>query len=1143
MKKIIFASVFTLLLVNVFAQLQDSLFVYKSGISVQKFAFNQIDTITFKSELNIDSIFFYKVGVVAFKEDVSKIDSIFKGVIRSSVVDIDGNVYPTIRIGTQVWMAQNLRVKNFHDGIAIPLYRDSLPETAIPGMLFYNNDEGSYANPYGGLYNFHVVNTNRLCPAGWRVPSMNDFYILNTYLGGESVAGGKMKEVGLNHWNSPNVNATNSSGFNAVPAGRHVSSQNQFSGMGIYSTWWSSSIFDFGFTYVYSVSKDNEVSYAFGNPFVKEDALPVRCLKNVSKETIVPTITNFSDLIKTVGDPVIQLNAITNSNSPVLYSIIGGYGAEVSPTGVVTFKNSGLIMINAYVAPNGIYTSNSKTIILKIKSGITVTDINGHIYDATRIGTQVWMQQNLRATKYADGTVIPFVETSQQWSSLNGPGMSFYNNDSTAYGSTFGAVYNWKVVNSEKLCPTGWHVPTATEWFALSNYLGTTNGGGKIKDAGEFYKESIYWKSPNTRATNQSHFTAIAAGFRDIYANFTGVKEDAMFWSSTLQDAYYGDVTYYSMYYQEGIIRSANIRNVDQNGLSVRCMQNNDATPIQTTLINFENMSKNIDALPFKCSAYSNSGAPVTYTISSGTAATITSNGLVTIVGAGVVEIRAEVVAKGNYLSTSKTIILSISPNRYVVIDINQNIYPIVEIGNQIWMAKNLKVTKLNDGTNIAGNYWDSFTVPQMAWYDNNSSTANVDGALYNWLAVGTQKLCPVGWHVPTDVEWGELYSYLGGGDFAGEKLKLVGTDPNATNETGFNAMLSGYREFGNGQFYGIGSTSYFWSNTKDTYGTAKMRELQDATNFNQSVDFSEYSLSLKAGSSVRCMKNNDGTSKRLLTTINFDNIDKNEGDASFLLNALTNSDGLVSYSLISGTNVTVSGGGLVTILGVGTVQIKATIAQTNTYINLSKTITLNVKSNNVTDIDGNVYTTILIGSQTWMVENLKVERYNDGTPIAVVTDNTTWDALVTPAMCWYSNDKTTYNNPYGALYNGYVVQNDKLCPVGWGVPTSSEYGVLNYYLGNSIAGGKLKEAGNLHWIALNLTNTPSSGFMAMPAGARSPSFGFVNIGTFTRFWSSTPNSSIPSYQNVFDLNNNKTTIDSQLALRGGGYSVRCIKR
>ena len=116
-----------------------------------------------------------------------------------------------------------------------------------------------------------------------------------------------------------------------------------------------------------------------------------------------------------------------------------------------------------------------------------------------------------------------------------------------------------------------------------------------------------------------------------------------------------------------------------------------------------------------------------------------------------------------------------------------------------------------------------------------------------------------------------------------------------------------------------------------------------------------------------------------------------------------------------------------------------------------------------VTDIDGNVYHTVTIGTQTWMVENLKTTKYNDGTAIPLVTDSTAWLNLTTPGYCWYNNDAATYKNTYGALYNWFTVNTSKLAPSGWHVPTDAEWTTLITYLGGeTVAGGQMKSTGTI---------------------------------------------------------------------------------
>ena len=160
-----------------------------------------------------------------------------------------------------------------------------------------------------------------------------------------------------------------------------------------------------------------------------------------------------------------------------------------------------------------------------------------------------------------------------------------------------------------------------------------------------------------------------------------------------------------------------------------------------------------------------------------------------------------------------------------------------------------------------------------------------------------------------------------------------------------------------------------------------------------------------------------------------------------------------------------------------------------------------------VTDADGNLYHTVIIGSQIWTGENLKTTTYNDGTSIPYVTDDTVWHSLMTPAYCWYNND-TSYKNTYGALYNWYAANTGKLCPTGWHVPSSDEWRTLvNFLGGENFAGGKLKEAGFEHWKDPNTGATDSVGFTALPGGGRDGYLypaEFWSMGEYGFWWSST---------------------------------------
>jgi uncharacterized protein (TIGR02145 family) len=160
------------------------------------------------------------------------------------VTDIDGNVYPAVIIGNQVWTTVNLRVTRYNDGTAMPLVTDGSEWSGLStaGYCFYNNTtDAGEQEKWGALYNWYAVNTGKLAPAtgGWRVPTDSDWKALSNYLGGGEIAGGKMKEAGTANWSSPNTGATNESGFTALPGGI-CEIGGGFFHQGIYGYWWSS---------------------------------------------------------------------------------------------------------------------------------------------------------------------------------------------------------------------------------------------------------------------------------------------------------------------------------------------------------------------------------------------------------------------------------------------------------------------------------------------------------------------------------------------------------------------------------------------------------------------------------------------------------------------------------------------------------------------------------------------------------------------------------------------------------------------------------------------------------------------------------------------------------------------------------------
>lgn len=206
-----------------------------------------------------------------------------------------------------------------------------------------------------------------------------------------------------------------------------------------------------------------------------------------------------------------------------------------------------------------------------------------------------------------------------------------------------------------------------------------------------------------------------------------------------------------------------------------------------------------------------------------------------------------------------------------------------------------------------------------------------------------------------------------------------------------------------------------------------------------------------------------------------------------------------------------------------------------------------NLTYDEITDMEGNIYKTIQIGSQIWMAENLKTTKYNDGTDIPNVTDHTEWINLETPGYCWYIND-AKYKNIFGALYNWYAVNTDKLCPSGWHVPSEDEWTALTNYLGgDSAAAGHLRETDLTHWVYANSGVTNSSGFTALPGGYRyfNDQGYFRELGYGAEFWSSTEypeNSFSSAFARRFYYITWSGILDSGVYPKKSGFSCRCVK-
>jgi uncharacterized protein (TIGR02145 family) len=195
-----------------------------------------------------------------------------------------------------------------------------------------------------------------------------------------------------------------------------------------------------------------------------------------------------------------------------------------------------------------------------------------------------------------------------------------------------------------------------------------------------------------------------------------------------------------------------------------------------------------------------------------------------------------------------------------------------------------------------------------------------------------------------------------------------------------------------------------------------------------------------------------------------------------------------------------------------------------------------------ISDIDGNQYSSVTIGTQTWMVENLKTTRLNDGTEIPVIKNAAAWGNLSTPGYCLYNYDETGYKDTYGVLYNWFTVNTDNLCPVGWHIPTDAEWEALTISLGGEgVAGSKLRGSGMMsHWGGGNMMGvTNETGFTALPGGFCSSIGMFNGIANNGYWWSATENNDANAWYR-FMVNDN-TRFNRGYGLKLQGCSVRCL--
>ena len=1032
----------------------------------------------------------------------------------STVRDYDGNEYNTVKIGNQCWMKQNIRSTHYADGTEIALGTDT--SLTVPYRYAPNNDSANVPL-YGYLYNWPAVmngaeasqtnpsNVQGICPAGWHVPSRAEWLQLkenvdshneydcgtvSTFYDGKALA----DTIGWNTntytcYPGNDLSANNATGFSAVAPGYMYRSSGNliYSSFGSYAYFWASSQ---GRSY-----NSAQYAYLYGRYF------------NVISETSSGRSKYYGSSVRCLRDVDIHSDDITPLAT---VAFTGDYNDLTNQPDLTGLQNRIDSLLNAI--NNGQAQGSDDSFICGLH---TVSDYDGHVYNTVRVGNQCWTKENLRSEHFSDGTAIAL---SSSDTSASIP-YRYYPENNAANVSDYGYLYNWSAAiyddegqlsNAQGICPTGWHVPTASEYNTLINYVQGQSqyicGDTNINIA-KALSSTTGWAqlSPNDiqqtdpcsplydpATNNATGFNMQPAGY--IYGTTTpyGVGYSVYLWSVFNGSVYRWP---YQLYNTRFMSLGGNpVDFFKKCAFSVRCLRDNfTVSGLQEMYDNLMDGVNSANQTPAPCDGV------LTITQDGQTVGSFSANSCenqtIDIVTPDLTGLQHQIDSLQNLINGLQNAMNNMANTNFTcgvstVSDYDGNQYNTVKIGDQCWMKENLRTTHFNDGTAITRANNDTDTSSYTPMYRQND---NVDlstyGLYYNWpAAVGgahftynnnseapthnpmpsyegmfAHNLCPEGWHTPNNTEWEQLITYT--------------------------SSVSEYNCSNSGSISKALAAQTGWNATQETCSPGYQPETNNATGFSVVPAGYYEPVYMFEGSYARLWSANG---RYYLNRCSSSFFALYETGIVPYFNAFTYSTNYMSVRCLRDAEEETNNGnqapapcdGVLTITQDGqTVGTFSANSCENQTINITSPTTdltglqsqidsLRNAINNaqaqgdddsficglqtVTDYDGNVYNTVRVGNQCWTKENLRSEHFSDGTAIALSISDTS----ASIAYRYYPNNDAANVPAYGYLYNwsaaiyddeGQTSNAQGICPAGWHVPKSAEFNTLiNYVKGQS---------------------------------------------------------------------------------------------